>query len=183
VGLSTVAVDGMMTNDGRMLIEPALGFGVTIASQGDIPFAATFTEDGGATTSTGIFVARPITDSTVLADVLVSRHGLRTSGRVKLNRCRGACIETVTIKATNDGPDSAPVAYEVTADSEDVVLSGACAGESDPIGSGKTVNLRGCEATYGTTGSYVLSLALSVANGLDLDITNNAAATTVDVVN
>jgi hypothetical protein len=71
----------------------------------------------------------------------------------------------------------------VTADSEDVVLSGACVGESDPIGSGKTVNLRGCEATYDTTGSYVLTLAISVAGGLDPDITNNGAALPVDVVN
>jgi hypothetical protein len=182
-GLSAVAVSGTTTNDGRSLVEAAIALGTTITSQGYIPFAATFTEDGGATTSTGIFVARPITDSTILADVLVPRRGLRTSARVKLNRCRGACTETVTIKATNDGPDPAPVAYEVTADSEDVVLSGACAGESDPIGSGKTVNLRGCEATYETTGSYVLTLAISVAGGLDPDITNNGAAIPVDVVN
>jgi hypothetical protein len=182
-GLSTVAVGGTVTNDGRTLIETALAQGVAITSQGYIPFAASFTEDGGATTSTGIFVARPITDSTILADVLVPRRGLRTSGRVKLNRCRGVCTETVTIKVTNDGPDPAPVAYEVSADSQDVALSGACTGESDPIASGKTVNLRGCEATYDTTGSYVLNLAISVANGLDPDITNNAAAVTVDVVN
>jgi hypothetical protein len=75
VGLSAVAVGGSETNDGRTLIEIALGLGVTITSQGYIPFAAAFTEDGGATTSTGIFVARPITDSTWCRAVVCAPPG------------------------------------------------------------------------------------------------------------